>query len=294
MWKLRAQPVDQQHVHGWMRGLNSRIAITLLLVGGAVGCQNNPFAQNPLVLQSQVRQLQEQQTQVARQGEELQRRASSLERTNEQLEQMLAKSQQRELLLEDRLALLQDRLQTTASELADVRQEKEATAERVETLVSSMRRRGGATIRANSNLDRALPTFNDPSITVRRDGDVVRIEIPTERLFYQGGQQLTPEALQAIDSVAGEIQRLYPQQMFGVEAHASAQPGAGFRETPHRLLTQQALVVYDYLVGRGRIPPQQLFLASHGTNQPLFSNGDAAGRQRNARIEIVVYPETRS
>jgi outer membrane protein OmpA-like peptidoglycan-associated protein len=35
----------------------------------------------------------------------------------------------------------------------------------------------------------------------------------------------------------------------------------------------------------------QLFLVAHGGNHPLVSNATAAGRARNRRVEIVIYPE---
>ena len=36
---------------------------------------------------------------------------------------------------------------------------------------------------------------------------------------------------------------------------------------------------------------KQLFLVAHGTNHPLVSNATAAGRSRNRRVELVVYPD---
>jgi outer membrane protein OmpA-like peptidoglycan-associated protein len=35
----------------------------------------------------------------------------------------------------------------------------------------------------------------------------------------------------------------------------------------------------------------QLFLGAHGANHPLVSNATAAGRSRNRRVELVVYPD---
>jgi outer membrane protein OmpA-like peptidoglycan-associated protein len=35
----------------------------------------------------------------------------------------------------------------------------------------------------------------------------------------------------------------------------------------------------------------QLFVVGHGSNHPIVSNGSPEGKQRNRRVELVVYPE---
>jgi flagellar motor protein MotB len=54
----------------------------------------------------------------------------------------------------------------------------------------------------------------------------------------------------------------------------------------------QAMAVYDALTRTAGIPPQQLFVVGHGGSQPLVSNATEAGRARNRRVELVIYPET--
>jgi outer membrane protein OmpA-like peptidoglycan-associated protein len=49
--------------------------------------------------------------------------------------------------------------------------------------------------------------------------------------------------------------------------------------------------VFDYLAARTRLKAQQLFVVGHGGNHPVVSNGTAAGKARNRRIELAVYPE---
>jgi flagellar motor protein MotB len=60
----------------------------------------------------------------------------------------------------------------------------------------------------------------------------------------------------------------------------------------HHLSLGQALAVYDVLLTQVRLPAQQLFVAGHGANHPLYSNATTPGKQRNARVELVIYPET--
>ena len=49
--------------------------------------------------------------------------------------------------------------------------------------------------------------------------------------------------------------------------------------------------MYDYLSLRSRLRPNQMFVVGHGPNHPVVSNGTAAGKERNRRVELVIYPE---
>ena len=40
------------------------------------------------------------------------------------------------------------------------------------------------------------------------------------------------------------------------------------------------------------MPARQLFVVGHGGSHPVVSNATDAGRARNRRIEVVIYPET--
>jgi chemotaxis protein MotB len=52
--------------------------------------------------------------------------------------------------------------------------------------------------------------------------------------------------------------------------------------------------VYDVLISRTRVPDDQLAVVGHGSNRPVMSNASPEGKQRNRRVELVVYPDRRS
>ena len=52
------------------------------------------------------------------------------------------------------------------------------------------------------------------------------------------------------------------------------------------------MAVYDALVRAGGMSARQLFVVGHGGSHPVVSNATDAGRARNRRIEVVIYPET--
>jgi flagellar motor protein MotB len=254
------------------------------------GCANNPYT-----LQKQNQALQQQQLTLQQRNNELQARASALDRDNQELGTLLAQARQQSKLTEDQLAALRDQLASASTQLSQIRDEKHLSDQQTEALMASVRRRAGATITANNSLDRNLPALNLPGVEVRPDGDVVRIELPTARLFQPATAALQPSAASLVDMVALEIARAYPEQTIGVEGHTDSD----FLRTPQgfdhqQLSVAQATAVYQYIVSRGQIPANRLFIVGHGSTHPVVSNATAAGKARNARVELVVYPEKAS
>jgi len=255
----------------------------------AAGC-----AQNSLLAKNQLDTLQKQQLAMSRQTQEYQSRAATLDRDNQQLQSLLAQAGQQRKVLEDQMAMLQKQLTDVTSQLTRVRDEKAATDQKVQMLTASMQRQGGVTITPNNSYLRELPAMNLPGVTARRDGDVVRVELPADQLFDPGTARLRAGASQLVAAVAAEIARAYPDQMIGVEGFTSsdAVPAGPWRNQT-QMSVSWAAAVHDVLVTQSRLRPDQLFISGHGANCPIVSNGPATGRQRNQRVELVIYPERR-
>ena len=48
---------------------------------------------------------------------------------------------------------------------------------------------------------------------------------------------------------------------------------------------------YEPLSRRNKIPSHQMFPVGHGADHPRVSNATPAGRSKNRRVELVIYPE---
>ena len=271
-----------------MRAIARARWLWVLPLAGTIGC-----AQNPVALQSQVQTLQQQQIALGQRNTELQTRASALDKDNQDLQTLLGQSQQQSRLMEDQLAALRDQLSSATSQLAKVKQQTPPEDKRVEAWTASAKPpQATAKITANSSLHSQLPAIQIPGIQVRPDGDVVRIELPSSRLFSPGTARLLPEAGHLLDTVAADIARLYPDQKVGVEGHTDNDPGsAGRWMNNHQLSVGEAMAVYDYLTLRSRLKANQMFVVGHGPNHPVVSNGTEAGKERNRRVELVIYPD---
>ena len=271
-----------------MPGIPRRQIVVLLAALVVGGCQQNPAT----TAQAPPSPFQQQQLAMLQRQQELQSRTSTLDLDNQDLQTKLAQSQQQLRLVQDDLTTTKLQLRSAADQLAQSRESQQSAQQQAEALAASVKKRTTTTISANNSLERNLPQLNIPGIEVRQDGDVVRVELPTDRLFNTGTAQLRQDGIPLLDTVAAELERVYPNQIVGVEGHTDSDPPQqGMWVTNHQLSIARAGAVFDNLSTRGRMRPQQLFIVGHGSNHPVVSNATAQGKARNRRVELVVYPE---
>ena len=249
-------------------------------------------ADNPMVLQGRVAQYQQQQSDLQNQIKLYQSRIDILDHDNQRKEALLAQQQQQTKLLEDRLTAVTEQLRSTTAQLAQIQGEKHELDGKTQALTASLRRQAGVSITPNNSFLQTLPAIRYPDVHVRRDGDVIRIELPGNQLFDPGSARLRATASNMIADVAAEIRRTYPDQLLGIEGYTDTDPltGGQYRNN-HELSAARALAVYEVLVNGQHFRPDQLFVVGHGPNHPVVSNGTLAGKQRNRRVELVIYPD---
>lgn len=229
------------------------------------------------------------QAQVA----ELSRRVQLLDDNNRQLTTQLAQSEQQAQVYRDELNLVRQQLADTTQQYDAARIAAQEAQTSARSFQASAQLRGGATIRANTNLNQIAPRLNLPGLEVRPDGEVVRIVVPSDQLFAPGTPQLNPQAVSLLDPIAVQLRSLFPRQRIGIEGYTDSGPiYGGAAATVHQLTSAQTAAVLDLLTRRSGLPPNQLFMVAHGSNNPRQDNGTPAGRAANRRIELVIYPET--
>lgn len=263
---------------------------------GATGCSSQTGGAPGAPQTAAVTLSPEQQQAIAMQTQQYQQRAAALDRDNQELQTLLAQSKQQTQLLQEQVLATQSQLRDTSSQLASLQGEHDQMRTRTSAMAASIRTQSQAEIRSNNSLLRNLTITNLPGVQVRQDGDVIRVEIPTDQLFNPGTAQLKMGADEILRSVGADLVRNYPQQMIGIEGHtdnANAMiVGMSQTSSPQHLSVAQATAVYDALIRAGGMSAGQLFVVGHGPNHPIVSNATAAGQARNRRVEIVIYPET--
>jgi flagellar motor protein MotB len=264
-----------------------------MLVCGVAGC--NQLGTTAPSGQPAITLTPTQQQALALQTQQYQQRAAALDHDNQELQSMLAQSRQQAQLMQEQVAATQTQLRDTANQLAAIQSDNEQMKTRTTAMAASMQTRSQAEIRPNNSLLRNLTITNLPGVQVRQDGDVVRVELPADQLFNPGTAQLKSGSEDLVRSVGTDLERNYPQQLIGIEGHTDSSPPVSPQlPTAQHLSVAEAMAVYDALVRTAGVPANQLFVVGHGSSHPVVSNGTDAGRARNRRIELVIYPDTLS
>ncbi len=105
-------------------------------------------------------------------------------------------------------------------------------------------------------------------------------------LFDTAKYTLRPAAREKLAKIGG-IVLAHPGLRLEVEGHTDS---VGGEEYNQRLSEQRAMSVRDYLVQQG-ISMNNVAARGFGKTMPVASNDNAAGRQRNRRVELVVSGE---
>lgn len=263
---------------------------------GLAGCKQGPFAPAAKPVTSTAPNVFQQQAQTLNsQVGDLNRRVGQLDLNNADLHRQLAQAdqqrQQERQTAQEQISLLQKQLGETAARLKDTQLARVDADKQVNALQASTRLRGGAAITANNSVRQSLATVAIPGLDIRQDGEVIRIEIPGDKLFLPGTAQLQSDGYRILDEVAAAVQRTYGRQRIVIEGHTDDSLAAN-PTGAHLLTAAQTQAVFQQLVQRGRLPARQLSVLAMGENHPLVSNGTPVGKAKNRRIELVVYPDT--
>ncbi len=269
------------------------VAISAALLWLAqVGCSNNPYLSGPSALGWQTPGSPTAVDPVQAQLAELNRRVRLLDDNNRQLHTQLAQSEQQAQLYRDELTLVRQQLADTTSRLDTANIAASTAKDQLQGIQASTQLRGGATIRANTNLQQLASQMNLGGLTMIPDGDTIRILVPADQLFQPGTANLLPTATPILDGLASQLKAVMPRQRIAVEGYTDNAPLYGGKfTTGHQLTSAQVASVAEMLTRRSGMPEAQLFTIAQGANHPRGSNEDPAGRAANRRIELVIYPD---
>jgi outer membrane protein OmpA-like peptidoglycan-associated protein len=113
--------------------------------------------------------------------------------------------------------------------------------------------------------------------------------------FATGSSALSGNAKREIDAFLGDMEG--PTGSSPAEASERVFVVAGYTDSVgheaynYDLGQRRATSVAGYLVGSKGVDPTQVRVVSYGASKPVADNGTSYGRQKNRRVEILVYQE---
>lgn len=115
-----------------------------------------------------------------------------------------------------------------------------------------------------------------------------------KQLHYESGDAtIKPEGYQLLDQLVELLKAEPAEQLIRVEGHAdNMEIGPSLKSiypTNWDLSKARATGVLRYLVEKGGIDSARLSTIGYGATKPVSSNATEAGRQKNRRVDIVLY-----
>ncbi len=112
-----------------------------------------------------------------------------------------------------------------------------------------------------------------------------------EVLFDSGRASLREDSLQKLGKVSGVLQTTALDLNIGIEGHTDNQPiKYSSWKSNWELSSARALSVLHDLQEKGGVKPERLAAIGYGEYRPVAPNDTSEGRQKNRRVEIVIFP----
>ncbi len=129
--------------------------------------------------------------------------------------------------------------------------------------------------------------YQPPSPIVLEPNKIIYIDtlILQEVLFASGKADLEKESYTLLESFCKKVAGKNVDSVI-VEGHTD---NAGTNEMNNRLSSARVQTVLNYFAGRAFVKPSRIVARAWGETRPIADNSTPQGRQRNRRVEVLVY-----
>ncbi|WP_196160357.1 OmpA family protein [Reinekea sp. G2M2-21] len=179
-------------------------------------------------------------------------------------------------------------------QLALKQAENETYTETIERLKTEMAAETEAMAQLENKLQDQLAKLNQEKeklVTQLEDGTTA-IKLPESILFASGSAELNSDGLNSLNVLADALQS-FPNHLISIQGHTDSRKiSASTRlvyPTNWELSAARAASAVRELLKKG-IPAQQLQAVGYADTRPLVEETDAASRQQNRRIEVILLP----
>ena len=188
------------------------------------------------------------------------------------------------------LANLQEELEKKNRELSELQVALKATEEEAARKARELQESTKAHKDLIGKLEKEI---NEGSVKISQLKDRLSVEIVDKILFASGSDQITGGGKEVLKKVS-DILKGVKENTIRIEGHTDNVPiGAKLKDlfaSNWELSTSRATQVVRFLVESG-VEPENLLAVGGSAYHPVASNDTPEGRQRNRRIEIVLFPK---
>jgi len=198
----------------------------------------------------------------------------------------------KEQQLTEQNAALQRQLATALADGAGMQSRLDNLEAQNQALRSELDKAATAPAAPTPAAGKPKPNFGE-GIDVKVAGETMTVTLPDEVLFASGSADFKANSKKILDKVAGVLNSDYKNHQIRVEGHTDSQPikkSANKWQDNWDLACNRAMAVLRHLTQRG-VAPERIYAAGFGFHRPVASNASAAGRAKNRRVVIVVWPK---
>ncbi|MCG7907145.1 MAG: OmpA family protein [Candidatus Thiodiazotropha taylori] len=131
--------------------------------------------------------------------------------------------------------------------------------------------------------------LENTGVSVTREGDNIILNLPGNITFEVDKTYVKADFVEILDSVALVLNE-YKSTMIEVAGHTDSTGSESYNQ---RLSQQRAQSVSEIL-NRNGVAGVRIDTVGYGETRPIASNGNAAGRQQNRRVELTLLPYVES
>ncbi len=180
--------------------------------------------------------------------------------------------------LENRAGELEETSRRNTQDISRISREVEDVRLRAERAQQSAERAASSAEQANTRVSGVEQSITD----LRSSIDKYTVQKTVSVLFKVGRSELMPEAMSALDEIAGQIKDRNGF-LLEIEGFASADGDTAYND---RLSQARSESVRRYLAERHSIPVFRRYILGFGESRPVADNTTLEGRMQNRRVEV--------